>query len=120
VINAMAASLSPTTLAELRTLAAQISTAPHGSSTELVRAYASRVGKNTNTIYTWLKAHTGFASGRKKRSDAGKTTLSGEAMTFIAAAKKEGLRANGCGDEHCAHQRHRDPGGRSPGEPRPA
>lgn len=91
----MAASLSPELLKELFTLRDRLDAAPHGEATEIVHRFASFVGKNPNTIYSWLKKHAGYKSGRKKRADAGNTSLPEDTLTFIASAKREAVRGNG-------------------------
>ena len=91
----MAATLSPELLQELFKLRGQLEAAEHGETTQLVHRFADWIGKNPNTIYTWLKKHAGYKSGRKKRSDAGRTTLPDETLSFIAAAKREAVRGNG-------------------------
>ena len=91
----MAAQLSPDLLQELFSLRDAIAAAPHGAATQLVHNFANLIGKNPNTVYSWLRQHAGYAAGRKKRSDAGSTTLPEETLHFIAAAKREGMRANG-------------------------
>lgn len=91
----MATQLAPDLLQELFSLRGQIAAAPHGGATALVHRFANMIGKNPNTVYTWLRTHAGYTSGRKKRADAGKTTLPEETLHFIAAAKREGIRGNG-------------------------
>jgi len=89
------ATLSPDLLQELFALRDRIAAAAHGGATEQVARFASLIGKNPSTVYTWLRAHAGFVSGRKKRSDAGSTALPKETLHFIASAKREGIRGNG-------------------------
>ncbi|WP_204511148.1 DDE-type integrase/transposase/recombinase [Aeromonas hydrophila] len=57
--------------------------------------FASLIGRNPSTVYTWLRTHAGYRTGRKKRADAGTTALPKETLHFIAAAKREGIRGNG-------------------------
>lgn len=87
--------LAPDTLQQLFALRDKLLAAPHGSATKLVIDFANAAGKHQDTIYEWLRVHAGYKSGRKKRADAGATTLPAESLTFIASAKREGLRANG-------------------------
>lgn len=91
----MADPLSPEVLQALFALRDRMAAAPYGSTTELVQRFAKMLGKNPNTIYAWLRTYAGYESGRKKRADAGKTTLPEETLHFIAAAKREGMRGNG-------------------------
>ena len=91
----MATSLSPELLQELFTLRERINAAPHGEATEIVRRFAEVIGRNPNTIYTWLKKHAGFKTDRKKRADAGKTSLPDDTLSFIASVKREAVRGNG-------------------------
>jgi len=91
----MANPLAPDLLQELFALRDRINAAPHGCATELVHRFASLIGKNPSTVYAWLRDHTGYRTGRKKRADAGTTALPQETLNFIAAAKREGIRGNG-------------------------
>jgi len=90
----MATQLSPDMLQRLFTLRDALIAAPHGSQRALVVAFASDIGMQANTVYQWLKVHAGYQSGRKKRADAGSTRLPTETLEVIAAAKREGRRAN--------------------------
>ena len=91
----MAHQLAPDLLQELFALRDRIAAAPHGCSTELVHGFANLIGRNPSTVYTWLRNHAGYSSGRKKRADAGTTALPKETLHFIAAAKREAIRGNG-------------------------
>lgn len=91
----MANQLAPDLLQELFALRDRIAAAPHGCATELVHNFASLIGRNPSTVYTWLRTHAGYRTGRKKRADAGTTALPKETLHFIAAAKREGIRGNG-------------------------
>ena len=88
----MAHQLAPDLLQELFALRDRIAAAPHGSATELVHRFASLIGKNPSTVYTWLRNYAGYRTGRKKR----RRGHHGAAQTlhFIAAAKREGIRGN--------------------------
>lgn len=89
------AALAPDLMQELFALRDRIAAAPHGGATDLVHQFASLIGKNPSTIYTWLRVHAGYKTERKKRADAGSTALPHETLHFIAAAKREGIRGNG-------------------------
>ncbi len=91
----MSIKLAPDLLQQLLALRDKLLTAPHGSATALVASFAHSIGKHPDTVYEWLRNHVGYQSGRKKRVDAGATKLPSESLTFIASAKREGLRANG-------------------------
>jgi transposase InsO family protein len=91
----MTIKLAPDMMQQLLALRDKVTSAPRGSATSIVNAFADMVGKHPDTIYTWLRMHAGYKSGRKKRADAGTTALPQESLTFIASAKREGLRANG-------------------------
>ena len=71
----MAHQLAPDLLQELFALRDRIAAAPHGCATELVHNFASLIGRNPSTVYTWLRTHAGYRTGRKKRADAGTTAL---------------------------------------------
>jgi hypothetical protein len=94
-MDATMTQLTPDMLRELLTLRDRIAQAPHGGATALVHQFARLIGKNPNTVYTWLRTHAGYESGRKKRADAGTTALAQETLHFIASAKREALRGNG-------------------------
>lgn len=82
-------------LQALLALRERMAATPYGSSTALVHRFAQMLGKNPNTIYSWLRTYAGYRSGRKKRADAGTTVLPEQTLHFIAAAKREGVRGNG-------------------------
>lgn len=73
----------------------QISAAPHGSRHSMVERFAKGLGRSTNTVYTWLREHAGYDSGRKRRADAGTSRLPDNALLAIAAMQREGVRLNG-------------------------
>lgn len=91
----MATQLSPETLAQLFALRDALNAAAHGEQRRLVDDFAGCIGKSAHTVYTWLRNHAGYETSRKKRSDAGKTSLPSETLTAIAAMKREGVRGNG-------------------------
>ena len=86
---------APEMLQSLLDLKERLLAAPHGGQRVLVEQFAAQVGKSCATVYKWLADEVGYDSGRKPRSDAGTTRLPAEALRFIAAAKQEGIRANG-------------------------
>lgn len=91
----MATQLSPDAKAQLFALRDALKAAAHGEQRKLVDDFAGRIGKSAHTVYTWLRVHAGYETSRKKRSDAGKTSLPAETLTAIAAMKREGVRGNG-------------------------
>lgn len=82
-------------LSALMDLRDRLNAAPHGDRRAMVEAHAASIGKAPNTVYGWLSTHAGYDSGRKKRSDAGRTRLPSETLEAIAAMQREGIRANG-------------------------
>lgn len=91
----MATQLSPDMLVQLFALRDALAAAPRGEQTARVAAFAEFIGKAPNTIWLWLKAHTGYESGRKKRSDAGGSRMADSTLEVMAAMKREGVRGNG-------------------------
>ncbi|MGQ0711009.1 MAG: transposase [Rhodoferax sp.] len=91
----MAHKPAPDLLQELFALRERIAAAPHGGATELVHQFANLIGRSPATVYTWLRTHAGYRTGRKKRADAGTTALPKDTLHFIAAAKREAIRGNG-------------------------
>ena len=86
---------APEMLQSLLSLKERLLAAPHGGQRALVEQFADQVGKSCATVYKWLADDVGYDSGRKPRSDAGTTRLASDTLDFVAAAKQEGIRANG-------------------------
>ena len=80
----MAHQLAPDLLQELFALRDRIAATPHGCATELVHNFASLIGRNPSTVYTWLRTHAGYRTGRKKRADAGESAISDADLDTIA------------------------------------
>lgn len=97
VIDAMAATLSPETLADLLTLRDALGAAsPKGGARgALVQAFATTKGCSVQTAYRWLKDNVGWAPERKLRADAGKTRCPDETLHFIASSVNASVRNNG-------------------------
>ncbi|MCL1861812.1 MAG: transposase [Proteobacteria bacterium] len=87
--------MSPALTEELFSLRNRLSAAPHGEGYELVRQFADFIGRSPQTIYVWLRKHTGYDTGRKRRSDTGRSRMPSESLDFIASAQREAVRGNG-------------------------
>jgi len=87
--------MPPEVLVSLVDLRDRLTAAPHGERRTMVEAYANSTGRSTGTVYNWLRDHANYDSGRKRRSDAGSSRLSGDTLELIAAMRQEGLRQNG-------------------------
>lgn len=91
----MATQLSPDMLQQLFSLRDALNAAQHGEQTAQVEAFALRIGKRACTVWRWLKDHAGYQTGRKRRSDAGKTSVPTETLEMMAGMKREAVRGNG-------------------------
>lgn len=91
----MATQLSPDMLQQLFNLRDQLDATPHGCRGALATQFAERVGLGCNTVYRWLKEHSGRETERKRRSDSGTTRLPEETLLAGAAMKREAVRGNG-------------------------
>lgn len=78
----------------IRTLAHSLDALPHGGKRAEVDRVASALGWSTHKVYESLKK-TGWSSGRKRRSDAGNTSVSKEVLLDLSATINESVRANG-------------------------
>jgi hypothetical protein len=97
VIDAMAATLSPETLADLLTLrdALGASSPKGGTRGALVQTFATAKGCSVQTAYRWLKENVGWSPERKLRTDAGKTRCPDDTLHFIASSVNASVRNNG-------------------------
>lgn len=93
--DTMARQLGADVVQALFSLRDRIAAAEHGRTGALVQDFARTMGRSPATVYAWLREHTGYRSGRKRRADAGTTVLPDETLRFVAAARREGLRGNG-------------------------
>lgn len=93
-MGAAAMTPTPAHMQQLFDLRDKLTAASHGERRGIVEDFAGMLGKNANTVYAWLKTHAGYTSGRKKRGDAGRTRAPEETLTFIAGARREGVRGN--------------------------
>lgn len=76
-------------------LAKRLDATPHRGRGDLLAAAETFLGWSRQTIYRQLKAACGWSSGRKARNDKGKTSVSEQALTMLAATQRESLRENG-------------------------
>ncbi|WP_110970225.1 DDE-type integrase/transposase/recombinase [Pseudomonas huaxiensis] len=74
-------------------LARAVEVAPHGQRTELCRTAAVELGMSLPTIYRKLREVT-VNPPRKRRTDAGQSTLSEQEAYLISALLLESIRAN--------------------------
>lgn len=74
-------------------LARAVEVAAHGERTELCRTAAVELGLSLPTIYRKLREVT-VAAPRKRRADAGQTTLNEQEAYLISALLMESIRAN--------------------------
>jgi len=91
----MAAQLSPDMLQQLFALRDALAAAPRGEQTARVKAFAEFVGKKPNTVYRWLKEHSGRKTNRSPRADKGKTSVPAETLEMLSGMKRECVRGNG-------------------------
>lgn len=79
---------------ELRRIAEQLDNCPHGKKATVLAAVNKQFGWSADTLYRKLKA-IGWVSGKNKRSDAGKTSISEEALGMMEAMRMQSVRKNG-------------------------
>jgi transposase InsO family protein len=82
---------------DLRTLADEIRSAAHGTKTALVERRARELGCSPKTLYAQLKPIMSVLRSRKRRSDAGTTSLNRSELLWVAAAHEETRRQTGTG-----------------------
>lgn len=92
---ARAQTLAADAVAALVALRDRLVAAPHGDRRAMVEAHAASVGRSAHTVYGWLRDFAGYDSGRRPRSDAGRTRMAPDTLEAIAAMAREGVRANG-------------------------
>ena len=78
----------------LQTLARKLESATRGESSALVAEFMQLFGFSKSKVYRELKL-VGWSSGRKPRSDKGRTTQCMKALTELSATLKIGVRKNG-------------------------
>lgn len=82
-------------LVDLLALRDRLACAPHGERSAMVKNFASCSGRSVNTVYTMLRTHANYTSGRKRRADAGTSRLDTGTLDLIASMRQEGKRQNG-------------------------
>ena len=82
-------------LHQLKQIANKLDAMQHKDRSSFVDNTASHLGISRSTLYTWLNKKVGWTSGRKKRADAGTTSMSEEVITQLAAMQKADTRKNG-------------------------
>ncbi|MDX1491298.1 MAG: integrase [Pseudohongiellaceae bacterium] len=78
----------------IRSLAKTLDELPHGGKSAEVKRVASVLGWSNARVYNALK-QVGWNSGRKKRSDAGKTSVTDKVLLDLATTVSSSIRANG-------------------------
>ena len=79
---------------QLIDLAHALDAAPHGAKTKLKKAFCDSVNWSMQKLHREL-IKCGWSSERKRRSDAGKTSVEEATMNEIAAMLQAGMRKNG-------------------------
>jgi len=80
---------------QLSAIAVQLEALPHSQRSAFIAAQAERIAISKQTLYRWLKDRVGWDSGRKKRADAGTTTMHTEHLQTLAGMQKVSVRKNG-------------------------
>lgn len=79
----------------LRDLARRLGEAPHGGKAVLVDGAARVLGCSRQEIYRRLAEKIGYSSGRKRRRDCGRISVSEDAAKMAATLVKTAMRKNG-------------------------
>lgn len=82
-------------IGQLQSIARQLNDLPHCSRVAYIAEQARLLAVSDKTLYRYLKQKVGWDSGRKKRSDAGTTSIDLGTLEQIAAMQKVCVRANG-------------------------
>ena len=80
---------------QLKAIARALDAAAHGQAGAVATTYALQLGCSVPTLYRKLEKEGIWTSGRKARSDKGKTALSDKTLEMVAALQKTGFRKNG-------------------------
>lgn len=100
------ATLSPEQIGEVSLLAAEFATLPRGSRTAWLQQKA--VGISVTTLLRRMK-QVGFASGRKRRADAGRCSISKEEAELVSNIMRQATGENGkrraTVEQACTHVR---------------
>lgn len=83
------------TRAYLADLARRLDQAGHGEKGRIKDDACRLLGWSAATLHARLRSDVGWQSGRKVRADKGRTRVGDTALQMVAAALKEGRRANG-------------------------
>lgn len=79
----------------LRALASRLDEAGHGQRQRLVSQAARLLNCSEQTVYRKLKSEIGWTSGRKRRADAGRLTVSEDTALAVAHLMHKATRENG-------------------------
>ena len=79
----------------LATIAQRLDTLGRGERTAFIEREAAFYGVAASTMWDRLRREVGWSSGRKARSDKGKTKVPEAAMMLASALSREGIRKNG-------------------------
>lgn len=92
------APINPQDARDLLALAEQMNATTGRGRGQLIRSFLAQHPGWTNeqAVYKGLKG-VGWESGRKRRADAGTTRVSDALVDFVAASKRQGMKANGIG-----------------------
>lgn len=86
--------LTPERIIHLKQVAEQLAGAGHGEKGRIALEQAAFLGVDTKTLYRQL-AEAGFGGGRKRRSDAGRLSVSKTEVMAAVTIKVAAQRANG-------------------------
>ena len=86
--------LNPATCEYLRELARKLEATPYIGRGQMVGEAADFLGMSSQTIYRNLKAVAGWTSGRKCRTDKGRTSVDSEALLTLATLQGKSVRDN--------------------------
>lgn len=84
---------TPQQQALLADFALRLEACAHSERGAVVNEAAAALGISPQSVYRWLKPHRDV--GRKRRADAGKTSLSRDELMIVAATQMNGGRKNG-------------------------
>lgn len=91
----MAPTLPPDLVQKLFTLRDTHAQAGRGHKQPLLQDFAQANNVSTQLVYRWLKAHAGYCPERKRRCDAGTTSLPDSTLNFLASSINESVRNTG-------------------------
>lgn len=80
---------------QLAAIARRLDAMPHRERSSFMDAQAETIGVSKNTLYGWLKTKVGWDSGRKRRADAGTTSVPAETLSMVGGMQKSAIRKNG-------------------------